>query len=108
MVSPPGPQPGASASSATSARKRKKYSSVPSFVSRLKYGRLPFLRPIAAAYDRRPRLVAFLLMTVAMVLMMTVFSWQTGLEFRQWIALAVATVVLAWLCVLVAFLEEEE
>ena len=43
-----------------------------------------------------------------MVLMMTVFSWETGLAFRQWIALAVATVVLAWLCVLVTFLEEEE
>ncbi|SRR6266542_1166941 len=108
MVSPPGPQPGASASSATSARKRKKYSSVSGAARHFDYRRLPLVSPVVAAYDRRPRLVAFVLMTVAMVAMMTVFSWQTGLAFRQWIALAVATVVLAWLCVLVTFLEEEE
>jgi hypothetical protein len=43
-----------------------------------------------------------------MEIMMTLFSWGTGVAFRQWIALSGATLLLAWLCVWVTFLEEEE
>ena len=108
MVSPPGPQPGASASSATSARKPTKYTRVGPLNRVLDYRRLPFAASLERAYVARPERTAWLVLTVGMEAMMTVFSWGTGLGFRQWIALAVATLVLAWLCVWIVFLEEEE
>ena len=88
--------------------RRKKYSNVLFERLRLDYRRLPFAQPLIATYARRPRLVSWLVLAIGMTFMMTFFSWETGLVFRQWIALVVATLVLAWLCVLVTFLEDEE
>ena len=59
-------------------------------------------------YAARPRLTSWALLALAMEILMTLFSWGTGVVFRQWIALAGATLLLAWLCVWVTFLEEEE
>jgi hypothetical protein len=74
----------------------------------LDYRKLPLVLPLERAYAERPKLTSWLVLTAGMEVMMTLFSWSTGLGFRQWIALAVATLLLAWLCVWVVFLEEEE
>ena len=42
-----------------------------------------------------------------MVLLMTVFSWGVGLAFRQWLALAAATLLTAWLSVWIVFQEAD-
>jgi hypothetical protein len=107
MVSPLGPQPSASASSATSARKRRKYNR--GFWSALT-GRLRALPGVAwleSAYAERPRLVSWALLGSVMVLMMTAFSWGVGLAIRHWLALVIATVLTAWLSVWVVFQETD-
>src|SRR5688572_21147148 len=99
MVSPLGPQPSASASSATSARKRAKYSRA-SWSKLIRMARaLPGAEWLGRAYARRPRLVSWALLGALMVAMMTAFSWGVGLAFRQWLALAGATLLTAWLSV---------
>jgi hypothetical protein len=75
---------------------------------RAKYIKLPGSRIVAAWYSARPRLTSWLLLAVAMEILMTLFSWGTGVLFRQWIALFGATILLAWLCVWVIFLEDGE
>jgi hypothetical protein len=52
--------------------------------------------------------VAWLLLGATMVLMMTAFSWGVGLAFRQWLALAGATLLTAWLAVWIVFQEADE
>src|SRR5688572_32395610 len=107
MDSPLGPQPSASASSATSARKQKynKLSGM-AFVEHAR--RLPGARLLARAYARQPRLTSTVLLGTAMVAMMTLFSAGVGFAFRQWIALAVATALTAWLSVWIVFQEGDE
>lgn len=68
----------------------------------------PPIRLVERWYGRRPMLTATALLGAAMVVLMTAFSWQTGLGVRQWVALAGATLLTAWLCVWIVFLEEEE
>jgi hypothetical protein len=60
------------------------------------------------AYARRPRLTSALLLGSAMVLLMTLFSAGVGLAFRQWIALAGATALTAWLSVWIVYQESED
>ena len=108
MDSPLGPQPSASASSATSARKRDKYIKGPGreFADRL--ASLPAAAALRRAYSRRPRLTSSVLLGAAMVALMTAFSTGSGLGMRQWVALAGATLATAWLAVWIVFQEEDE
>ncbi len=69
---------------------------------------LPLLGHIARWYVRRPFLTSWLLLAAGMVLLMTLFSLDAGLTSREYTAIAVATVALAWLCVWIVFLEEDE
>ena len=69
---------------------------------------LPGAVALERAHGRRPRLVSWLLLGGAMVLMMTAFSWGVGLAFRQWLALAGATLLTAWLSVWIVFQEAGE
>jgi hypothetical protein len=107
MVSPLGPQPSASASSATSAR-RGKYIKVSGASLGRWARRLPGARALGRAYERWPRMTSALLLGTAMVLLMTLFSAGVGLAFRQWIALAAATALTAWLSVWIVFPEGDE
>jgi hypothetical protein len=70
--------------------------------------RLPLVRVVAAWYARRPRLVSWALLAAGMVILLTLFSQGAGLEPRNYAALVVATLALAWLCVWIIALEEDE
>src|SRR5688572_14625548 len=105
MVSPLGPQPSASASSATSARKPRKYTSVAGDALWRRARSVPGAAALARTHGRRPRLVSWALLGGAMVVMMTLFSWGVGLAFRQWLALAGATLLTAWIAVWIVFQE---
>ena len=69
---------------------------------------LPLFRQVAYWYDRRPFLTSWLLLAAGMVTLMTLFSLDAGLAPREYAAIAAATVGLAWLCVWIVFLEEQE
>ena len=69
---------------------------------------LPRVKALERAYERRPRLTSTLLLGTAMVVLMTLFSAGVGLAFRQWIALAGATALTAWLSVWIVFQEGDE
>ena len=70
--------------------------------------RLPGAGVLARASARQPRLTSTLLLGIAMVAMMTLFSAGAGLGFRQWIALAGATALTAWLSVWIVFQEQDQ
>ena len=69
---------------------------------------LPGAAGLIGAYERRPRLTSWLLLGGAMVVLMTVFSAGVGLELRQWVALAGASLLTAWLSVWIVFQETDE
>ena len=69
---------------------------------------MPGAAALERAYGRRPRLVSWVLLGGAMVAMMTAFSWGVGLAFRQWLALAGATLLTAWLAVWIVFQEADD
>ena len=69
---------------------------------------LPGAALLARAYARRPRLTSWALLGGAMVVLMTAFSAGVGLEPRQWLALAGASLLTAWLSVWIVFQETYE
>jgi len=60
---------------------------------------------IARLFDTHPRLMAWLLLAIAMLAIFFVASHNLSLELSQSAAMAAATVVLAGLCVWIVFWE---
>ncbi|HEX2037715.1 MAG TPA: hypothetical protein VHS99_26360 [Chloroflexota bacterium] len=59
-------------------------------------------------YRRRPRLVAWLILAVGMVLVVVIFGRDAGLTLQQHATLAALAVPLAWVCTWIVFLEERD
>lgn len=55
-----------------------------------------------------PRLVAWLVLAVGMVIILVISAWDVGLNAMQWAALIIATIGLAGLCVWIIGWEDEE
>ena len=63
------------------------------------------MRKIRRLFDTYPRLMAWMLLAIAMLAVFFVASHSLPLELSQRAAMAVATVVLAGLCVWIVFWE---
>ncbi|MBN1810924.1 MAG: hypothetical protein JXA14_03725 [Anaerolineae bacterium] len=57
---------------------------------------------------QHPRLTAWFVLAVGFVAILVVSAWQVGFSAGQWVALIVATVGLAGLCVWIIGWEDEE
>ena len=57
---------------------------------------------------RHPRLTAWFVLAVGMVIILVISARNVGLEVGQWIALIVATIGLAGLCVWIIGWEDDE
>ena len=57
---------------------------------------------------QHPRLTAWFALAVGFVLVLVFSAWQEGFSAGQWVALIVATVGLAGLCVWIIGWEDEE
>ena len=57
---------------------------------------------------QHPRLTAWFVLAVGFVIILIVSAWQVGFSAGQWVALIVATVGLAGLCVWIIGWEDEE
>ncbi len=68
-------------------------------------GLLDWLR---AAGARHPFCMAWLALAAGMLVILALFSRGAGLTMRQQLFLAAATVVLAWLCTWIIFLEHDD
>lgn len=56
---------------------------------------------------RHPRLAAWIVLSVGMVTMLVIEAQDVGLQPSQWIALVVATVLVAGLCIWIISWEDE-
>ena len=59
-------------------------------------------------FVQHPRLASWLVLAVGMVIILVWSAWNVGLLAGQWIALIVATIGLAGLCVWIIGWEDEE
>lgn len=57
---------------------------------------------------QHPRLTAWFVLAVGFVIILVVSAWQVGFLAGQWVALIVATIGLAGLCVWIIGWEDEE
>ena len=69
---------------------------------------MPSVRRLRGWYQRRPLLVGWAILASGMLVMLTVFSVDAGLTPRQFVAVAGATLLMAWLCAWVITLEDAE
>lgn len=54
---------------------------------------------------RHPRLSAWIVLAIGMVIMLVIAARNVGLLPGQWVALTVTTIILAGLCVWIIYLE---
>ena len=57
---------------------------------------------------QHPRLVAWLVLAVGMVIILVISAWDVGLNAMQWTALIIATIGLAGLCVWIIGWEDQD
>lgn len=75
-------------------------------VNRLKT--LPVVGPVARFAEARPRLAAWIFLAGAMVILLLIEARDVGLLFGQWMALIVATVLVAGLCIWIVSWEDSD
>ncbi|MAU13397.1 MAG: hypothetical protein CL607_26500 [Anaerolineaceae bacterium] len=64
--------------------------------------------PLVKWAMRHPRLAAWIVLSVGMIFMLAVVASNVGLAIGQWIALIVACVLVAGLCIWIISWEDEE
>lgn len=64
--------------------------------------------PLVKWAMRHPRLAAWIVLSLGMVIMLAVVASNVGLAIGQWIALIVACVLVAGLCIWIISWEDEE
>jgi len=79
---------------------------VEAFITRLK--ETPVIGPVVCWAERHPRLAAWAVLAVGMVVILLIEARDVGLEFGQWLALVVATVLVAGACIWIVSWEDED
>jgi len=79
---------------------------VENFFNRLKT--MPVIGALIAFADRRPRLTAWIVLSVGIVVLLLIEARDVGLLLGQWIALIVASVLVAGLCIWIVTWEDSE
>ncbi len=76
------------------------------FVDRLKS--VPGLGALIKFADERPRLAAWIVLSVGIVILLLIEARDVGLLFGQWVALIVASVLVAGLCIWIVTWEDSD
>jgi len=79
---------------------------VQNFVDRLKS--VPVLGALIKFADERPRLAAWIVLSVGIVILLLIEARDVGLLFGQWVALIVASVLVAGLCIWIVTWEDSD
>ena len=66
------------------------------------------LGPIVRWIDTYPRLSAWIFLAVGMVIILVIEAWNVGLLPGQWVALIIATILVAGACVWIISFEDDE
>lgn len=66
------------------------------------------LGPLVRLIERRPRLSAWFVLALGMVILLVIEARDVGLLPGQWVALIVATVLVAGACIWIISWEDEE
>jgi len=69
---------------------------------------VPVLGALIAFADRRPRLAAWIVLSLGIVILLMVEARDVGLLIGQWIALIVASVLVAGLCIWIVTWEDSD
>lgn len=69
---------------------------------------LPVLGALIKFADARPRLAAWIVLSLGIVILLLIEARDVGLLFGQWIALIVASVLVAGLCIWIVSWEDGE
>jgi len=64
--------------------------------------------PVVKFAINRPRLAAWIVLSLGMVILLAIEARDVGLLVRQWVALIVATVLVAGACVWIISWEDED
>ena len=69
---------------------------------------VPVLRDLLKFADQRPRLAAWIVLSLGIVILLMVEARDVGLLIGQWIALIVASVLVAGLCIWIVTWEDSD
>lgn len=75
-------------------------------VARLKT--VPALGTLVIFADKRPRIAAWIVLSIGIVALLLIEARDVGLTFGQWLALIVASVLVAGLCIWIVSWEDAE
>ncbi len=70
--------------------------------------KLPLLGALLAFAEARPRLAAWIVLSLGIVILLVIEARDVGLLLGQWIALIVASVVVAGLCIWIVSWEDQD
>lgn len=70
--------------------------------------KLPLLGALLAFGEARPRLAAWIVLSLGIVILLVIEARDVGLLLGQWIALIVASVVVAGLCIWIVSWEDQD
>lgn len=70
--------------------------------------RLPLLGGLVKFADDRPRLAAWIVLSVGIVALLLIEARDVGLQIGQWLALIVASVLVAGLCIWIVSWEDKD
>ena len=79
---------------------------VQSFLGNLK--NRPVIGPVIRFADARPRLTAWIVLSLGIVILLIIEARDVGLLIGQWIALIVASVLVAGLCIWIVTWEDKD
>jgi hypothetical protein len=79
---------------------------VQNFVGNLK--NRPVVGPVVRFADTRPRLAAWIVLSLGIVILLIIEARDVGLLIGQWIALIVASVLVAGLCIWIVTWEDKD
>jgi hypothetical protein len=83
---------------------------VPNFLTNLgnRLNSTPVLRDLIKFADQRPRLAAWIVLSVGIVVLLMIEARDVGLLIGQWIALIVASVLVAGLCIWIVTWDDKD
>jgi hypothetical protein len=68
----------------------------------------PVIGPVIQFADARPRLAAWIVLSLGIVILLVIEARDVGLLIGQWIALIVASVLVAGLCIWIVTWEDKD
>lgn len=70
--------------------------------------KLPLIGTLISFMDARPRIAAWMVLSLGIVILLALEAREVGLQVGQWLALIVASVVVAGLCIWIVSWEDKD